>query len=305
MKSMKVTQETVGDYLCVRLFGGLGNQMFQYAAALAQAKRTGSNLLMHAVGSDRLEHASFGLAAFPISADVWEQDDVDTSSLLARLTGKARQEKRKTKHGDHWPGPRYQYDSLTASDDIRAVKKGSYIAGYFQSEDYFLDHAEAIRAEFSLTYLEDALDPDSKALVENSGSVSVHIRRGDYLYDPKVLKIHGIMEDDYYHRARSLIERAVPDCHFCIFSDDREAADKLTRDWPNRTLMPQADRMHDLALMSKCSHHVIANSSFSWWGAWLNPDPHKLVIGPRRWYTREHMLTTYIDDICPRGWILV
>ncbi|SNY90487.1 Glycosyl transferase family 11 [Cohaesibacter sp. ES.047] len=305
MNSTKVKQETVADYLCIRIFGGLGNQMFQYAAAFAQAQRTGSKLLVHAVGSDRLEHANFGLSAFPISADVWEQEETETASLLGKLTGKARQQDRKKKHGGNWPGPRFQHESLTVTDEIHAIKKGTYLAGYFQSEDYFACESDAIRREFSLASLDEALDPGSKARAEQTGSVSVHIRRGDYLYDPKVLKIHGIMEDDYYERARLLMQKAVPDCHFCIFSDDQDAADQLTRDWPNRTLMPEADRMHDLALMTKCSHHIIANSSFSWWGAWLNPNADKLVIAPRRWYTRDHMLTTYIDDICPRGWILV
>ena len=301
MDKVQVTPDNVNDYLCVRIFGGLGNQMFQYAAACAQANRLGVRLLMHSVGSERLEHASFGLAPFPIDAALWDQD-ATAPALADRLLGRAR---RKRKHGLDWPGPRFEHDGLTVNPAIEGIGTGTYLSGYFQSEDYFACCADVIRYQFSLDHLDAALDAKSAALVRAPGSVSVHIRRGDYLHDPKVLKIHGLMEDDYYNAAARLIRRLVPDCHFCIFSDDREAADTLTRHWPNRTVMPEADRMHDLALMSRCEHHIIANSSFSWWGAWLEASPEKLVIGPRRWYSREHMQTTYTDDICPKGWILI
>ena len=301
MEKVSVTKENADQFLCARIFGGLGNQMFQYASACARAKRLDARLLLHVVGSERLDHASFGLAEFPLDAALWDQD-VNPPPLWDRLTGRV---KRKKKHGLYWPGSRFQHDGLEVNEAVKSISKGTYLAGYFQSEAYFVDVADTIREQFSLCRLDEQLDADSTKKVEAPGAVSVHIRRGDYLYDPKTLAIHGIMEDDYYEAARALMQRLVPDCHFCIFSDDREAADKLTCNWPNRTLMPEADRLHDLTLMSRCSHHIVANSSFSWWGAWLNPNADKLVIGPRRWYSREHMQTTYIDDICPKGWILI
>ena len=302
MQTVRVTKEDVEQVLCVRIFGGLGNQMFQYAAAYARARHLNVRLLLHVAGSARLAHASFGLADFPLDANIWDQAGAKAGAWLDRLAGR---HKRKTKHGTYWPGPRFQHDSLTVSPDWHSVAAGSYLAGYFQSEDYFADHADSIRAQFSLAHLDGMIDEQSLALVKQPGSVSVHIRRGDYLDDPKVLKIHGILGKDHYQAAYELTQKLVPGAHFCIFSDDRDAADALTRNWPNRTVMPAADRLHDLRLMSLCSHQIVANSSFSWWGAWLNASPNKTVIAPRRWYSREHMQSTYIDDICPRGWILI
>ena len=288
-----MTQANAEHYLCARIFGGLGNQMFQYASAFAQAQRINTRLLLHVVGSERLEHASFGLSSFPLTAEIWDQNSGKQPSLIDKL---ARRKNRIKKHASNWPGPKCQHDGLTVSEALRQVGPATYLAGYFQSEDYFADQSDAVRQQFSLAHLDAFLEDDSKTQAQASGAVSVHIRRGDYLYDPKVLDIHGILEDDYYETARELMQKLVPDCHFCIFSDDRQAADDL---------MPQADRFNDLALMSKCSHHIIANSSFSWWGAWLNANMDKQVIAPRRWYSRDHMQTTYIDDICPKGWILI
>ncbi|TLP47105.1 alpha-1,2-fucosyltransferase [Cohaesibacter sp. CAU 1516] len=299
MKAIQVTPHNVDQFLCVRIFGGLGNQMFQYAAAFAQARRLDRKLLLHVVDSNRLGHTTFGLANFALEADLWDCDAAKAFGLK-RLFSRS-----KNKHGDNWPGTHFRHFSLTTNEAIHAVKAGCYLNGYFQSEDYFDSEIDGVRQQFSLSHLINDLAKDSLNTVSRPGSVSVHVRRGDYLYDPKVLKIHGIMEDHYYNGARALMEKMVPDCHFYIFSDDIEAADALTKHWSNRTLMPEAFRMHDLALMSQCNHHIIANSSFSWWGAWLNPKAHKQVIAPRRWFTRDHMQSTYIDDICPQGWILI
>ena len=302
MKPIHVTQDNVDQFLCVRIFGGLGNQMFQYAAALAQAKRLNAHLLLDIVGSQRLDHAAFGLAQFPIKADLWDQNSLAAPTLLGKLTGRDR---KKQKHGGNWPGERFRHDGLDVNADIFKLKTGSYLNGYFQSEDYFAAFEDDIRAAFNLSAFKQALDPQSTEWAKAPKAVSVHIRRGDYVHDLKALKIHGILEDDYYNRAATLMSKLVPDCKFLIFSDDREAADALTQSWPNRIVMPKADRFCDLSLMSQCSHHIVANSSFSWWGAWLDRTKDKHVIAPRRWYTREHMQTTYIDDICPKGWILI
>ncbi len=305
MDKVAIKKADLNRYLCVRIFGGLGNQMFQYATAYAQAQRLNLDLALHVIGTKRLEHAHFGLDIFPLDAVLWEPEDGEQTPQASGLLGRLSKKGRKSRLGGNWPGPGFSHEGLTVSPDLRSVEAGTYLLGYFQSEDYFGDQANTIRKQFSLDHLLTECEETSLALVDRQNSVSVHIRRGDYLHDPKVLKIHGIMEDDYYEAGRHLMERIAPEAHFCIFSDDQEAADELTRDWPNKTLMPPASREQDLLLMSRCNHHIVANSSFSWWGAWLNNQSDKQVIAPRRWFTRDHMQETYIDDICPKGWILI
>lgn len=305
MKKAAINDNNLHDFLCVRIFGGLGNQMFQYAAAFAQARRLNVDLALHVISTKRLEHASFGLDIFPLTASLWDPEEGTAVSKQIRLLERLGRKSRKARLGGNWPGPSFAHESLTVSQGLQKVEAGTYLLGYFQSEDYFSDHDDAVREQFCLDHITPQCNADSLAVVDQKNSVSVHIRRGDYLNDPKVLKIHGIMEDDYYEAGRKLMQKMAPDAHFCIFSDDQTEAEKLTKNWSNTTLMPEAPREQDLLLMSRCHHHIVANSSFSWWGAWLNAKQNKQVIAPRRWFTRNHMQTTYIDDICPKGWLLI
>ena len=133
--------------------------------------------------------------------------------------------------------------------------------------------------------------------------MSLHIRRGDYVSNAKIAGVHGTIALDYYARAAALIaERAGGDPVFFVFSDDPAwAAANLTLGWPTRIVDHNGARAsEDLRLMAACRHHIIANSSFSWWGAWLSPAADKTVVAPQPWF-RDPAL----DDstIVPQGWI--
>jgi hypothetical protein len=135
-------------------------------------------------------------------------------------------------------------------------------------------------------------------------AISLHVRRGDYANNPKTKATHGLCSLDYYQASVRQMAQKVARPHFFIFSDDMEwVQGNLKIDFPcvfvehNRG----AESYNDMRLMSLCKHHIIANSSFSWWGAWLNPNMEKIVIAPRKWFASQ----TAVPDLFPAGWIIL
>jgi len=289
--------------ICIRIWGGLANQMFQYAAGFSTAQRLGCELLMDPVASGA-DHATYGLDLFGLKTRFWNPDPPKT--LLSSLKGRFRSERKNTKKRyTRWPGAHFSQKSFCTGEGFEQIEAGTYMQGYFQSEDFFANHQIQIREIFSLAHLQADIDPSLRVLATRPNSVSVHIRRGDYATNPKTTKVHGLLPLSYYSRALSVMQKMHGELPVLVFSDDIETADALTENWPNRTLIRNQSREQDLYLMSKCANHIIGNSSFSWWGAWLNPDLDKTVIAPRRWFSREEMRKTYVDDLYPQGWLLV
>jgi hypothetical protein len=161
---------------------------------------------------------------------------------------------------------------------------GTTLAGYFQSERYFADFGKTIREEFSAP---EFLLPVFPSLV------SVHVRRGDYL---RIAAHHPPLTTDYYREAMSLF----PKHDFLVFGDDLNwARDNLSGKGVAFSFGRGA--LEDMALMSRCAHHIIANSSFSWWGAWMNLMPDKRVIAPKRWFGPAKA-DWDVKDLLPEGW---
>lgn len=289
-----------GAPVCVRIWGGLGNQMFQYAAGHALAKRLGVELLVDPLELD-LAHAAFGLNVFGLAPRIWQPD---TTSLKARVLGALGRSSGK-KRQKLWAGPRYVQKDFCHGDGFSGLGPGTYLSGYFQSEQFFADCRDDIRALFSLDHVAATLDPARLALADLPTSVCLHVRRGDYAANAKTTATHGLLGTEHYSRAAGLMARLVPEATWLVFSDDISAADDLTRDLPRRILIEGQSREQDLHLMSRCAHHVIANSSFSWWGAWLSRNPDRHVIAPRKWFARDELRRVYVDELFPAGWILL
>ena len=145
---------------------------------------------------------------------------------------------------------------------------------------------------------------DLAARIGEGASVCLHVRRGDYYSNPAARMVHAVDLTDYYRKAISLMKERVGDCHFFLFSDEPEwvkanldLGDACTVVDVNTPLEPE----QDLRLMSLCEHFIIANSTFSWWGAWLSRNPDKVVIAPERWFLDDRN----IKDRCPKGWIRI
>jgi hypothetical protein len=286
--------------ICMRIFGGLGNQMFQYAAGYALARRLGVGLLLHPVGS-RPAHARFVLDRFGRPLRLWKPDPA-AFGLLDRLRGKTKG-KRAIKA---WRGPIYKQKHLVSTEGLADIAPATYFIGYFQSEQFFEDYKEEIRAFFDIARFVEGVAPELSAPAQEPGAVSLHIRRGDYAADPQTRAARGLLEEDHYNRARSRIEDLVNVRRWLVFSDDPEAAAALTAGWPGRTIVTGNSAIQDMALMSACSHHIIANSSFSWWGAWLGQKPGQVVIAPRAWFSEAEMQRRDgIENLIPPGWISI
>jgi hypothetical protein len=186
--------------------------------------------------------------------------------------------------------------------EFESIPDHCCLSGYWQSEKYFKRYESAIRGEFAFRHPLDARNAELAAEIGSVSAVSLHVRRGDYSSNPKTRAIHGLCSLEYYRAAIEHIAKRVELPCFFVFSDDIGwARDHLDVGFRCSFIgHNQGERNFvDMHLMSLCKHHIIANSSFSWWGAWLNPDPEKTVIAPRRWFAND----TPTGDLIPEEWV--
>jgi hypothetical protein len=194
--------------------------------------------------------------------------------------------------------PHFPYDP-----NILKCNNHVYLEGYWQTEKYFKDIKEIILRDFTIV---EEPDPRNKTMadqIRGSESVSIHVRRGDYVTNPTTNAYHGTCSEDYYKKAIQIIKNRVHKPQFFIFSDDLTwVREHLDIGYPTVFVDfngPDKD-YEDLRLMSLCQNHIIANSSFSWWGAYLGSDPGKIVIAPKRWFKKTDIITS---DLLPESWI--
>lgn len=274
--------------ITVNLKGGLGNQMFQYAAARALANRNQDSLCLVRSSSKNDIGRPFSLTHFKITAEINTPDSVP---LWQRIETWFLQKIKRQFYVGFEPA-------------ILNLKGDIYLDGYFQSEKYFLDQAETIKKDLEL---KNPLSPfaakNLHAIEADDLSVSLHIRRGDYL---KHGEFSNIATLDYYKQATEKMRGLIGDnARFYIFSDDI-AWCKENLPFINEPVFissPDLADYEEMFLMSCCKHQIIANSSFSWWSAWLNKNPNKIVIAPRRW--SNHHDQDWYHDIIPEKWIRI
>lgn len=288
----------------INLIGGLGNQMFQYAAGRALSLKRGDPLRLDISGfSNYGLHQGFELERiFNCTAEIANETDVrgilgwQSSPLIRRVVSRSSMSAFRRKsfvvepHFHYWHG-------------INNVPCDWYLSGYWQSEKYFSDVAEQIRRDF---FFRLPLENENSKLankINQVNAVSLHVRRGDYANNPVTTATHGLCTIDYYRAAIEHVAERVRQPYFFIFSDDITwVKNNLKMDFQHHYVDNNngAESYNDMRLMSMCNHHVIANSSFSWWGAWLNEDSEKIVIAPKRWFN-NHLAQT--KDLFPRGWV--
>lgn len=195
---------------------------------------------------------------------------------------------------------KYLYDENLLN---KKYKKIFYI-GYWQSELYFKEEESKIRQVYSFPELKDLKNKKVLSMIEKKESVSIHIRRGDYLNVPE---LNGLAPIEYYKRAITYIRERVENPIFLIFSNDIEWCKQNFNFLENQVIYVdwniKENSYKDMQLMSLCQHNIIPNSSFSWWGAWLNKNPKKIVIGPEKWFTDNSGLN--YEDIIPKSWIKI
>jgi hypothetical protein len=271
----------------VRLMGGLGNQMFQYAAGRRLALVQNVPLKLDVAWFARWPSRAYALHALNIAEAFATPEELreiagPERGAMGRLVFRLR---RRWRIGYRWSWIHER--GLSPFDaGVLVPREPTYLDGYWQSERYFSDVAATIRRDFTLRASPGARTRELADQIGAVESVSVHVRRGDYVSDPKASEIRNVCTPDYYQRCVAHIAARVGRPHLFVFSDDPAwVAANLRFDHP-ATLVSEvgaSGEHEDLRLMSLCRHHIIANSSFSWWGAWLNPRQDKLVLAPRRW----------------------
>jgi hypothetical protein len=293
--------------IIAQLQGGLGNQLFQYATARALAYRENASLQLDTAWFEMRHHdvsvRDFELTEFQIDAE-----------LLSQFPLRKRPKRIRKIFQTLFPISPYIYqESKPYQFDKKLIQLPSslyqtqnlYLLGYWQSYKYFSDIRDLLmrelqpRAELSVNY------HNFLRAVEDQTSVMVHIRRGDYVYLQSAAKVHGFLGIEYYNKGMQILVERNPEVRFFVFSDDIEWAknhlplqDKITY---IQTPADELSTTQELFLMSRCKHHLIANSSLSWWGAWLahgNDAQHK-VLAPRFW-TNDHNINW--QDLIPDSW---
>ena len=292
----------------VKLKGGMGNQMFQYAAGcrLAHHHRTELKLDLSYLesGQDGCVRREYALDHLCINAGVASEAEVN--DLLSPRSGWLKpqgggRDRGRTGGGDSslqvFRERHFHFDP-----DVLRLPDNTYLDGYWQSERYFEDCKQIIRDEFKFKSPMVGESVELAELIQSTNSVSIHVRRGDMANDPRVKAIHGVCEPSYYQQAVSKIEKSVQDPCFFLFSDDVEwVRNNLSIGREFTPIDNGVDKAYaDLRLMSLCQNHILANSTFSWWGAWLCQNRSKKVIAPRKWLNVTKRDTS---DVLPDSWL--
>lgn len=275
--------------------GGLGNQMFQFAAGRTLAQLNKTLLKLDVSEFDKSNLRSFDLLAFEtdiLFANKWEISDL----LPSHNFEKAFQYFTPIKKRSY-----YREKSFSFDDKVLKLGKNVYLKGYFQSEKYFLPAKNIIRKDFTFKNNLISHLAEFVSRLKNSNSVSIHIRRGDFSKNPETAGYHGKLEKDYYKAASDFVRSKISNPNFYFFSDDiawvKENIPLENAFYISGNITK--NQFEDLYLMSQCKHNIIANSSFSWWGAWLNDNSNKIVVAPDRWFNKGPQDT---QDLIPSGW---
>lgn len=278
--------------------GGLGNQLFQYAAARRLSLRHGVPLV---ADIDWFDHP-------------WAEETPRAFELqhyrVCLSSASAAQHKKLWLLRSRWGrylGPVFSPRPLRERGpgvDLRLLEAGAatYLLGYWQSERYFADIRDVLLDELQPLSPPSAEDESMISKMEACNAVSVHVRRGDYVDSASAASYHGVCSLDYYREAIEHISARVEQPEFFVFSDDPAwTRAHLGANAPMHYVSHNAPEQafQDLRLMSLCRHHIVANSSFSWWGAWLGEPQDRLVIAPSKWFAAA----VPSPDLVPSRWV--
>lgn len=281
--------------IIVRLNGGLGNQMFQYAMGRATSVRNNLQLKLDIVTGIAPGDTTrpYALGHFHIVEDIASREEIESLKyplgFFSRIMRFIRIKILRQFHEGFNP------QALHIADK-------TYLDGFWQSWKYFDDVADIIRKDFTL---KNPLSDRAKKIVDvmqQVNAVSVHVRRGDYVANPTTHAYHGTCSPEYYQQAIAHMRAHSAHPVFFVFSDDIAWVKEHIPFGNDKVFYVSDYKLLDyeeLMLMASCKHHIIANSSFSWWGAWLNRNEEKMVIAPKKWFAKGNDP----KDLIPPSWI--
>ena len=284
------------------IIGGLGNQMFQYAAGRALSLERNESLHLDISGFNGYTlHQGFELSrVFVCPAVIASKTEIRDILGWQHLPGIKRILARPSievfRRNGFVVEPHFHY-----WQEISQIPHNCYLAGYWQSEKYFQAYASKIRADFTFKLPMTDINTKLAEQITQVNAVSLHVRRADYVSSAKNNSMYGVCSLDYYQAAIAYISERVINPQFFIFSDDMA----WVKDHLNVGMTCQyiehnqgSESYIDMRLMSLCRHHIIANSSFSWWGAWLSANPEKIVVRPKKWFVNDNNIV----DLIPFDW---
>lgn len=286
------------NVIIIRLTGGLGNQMFQYAVGRTTSlkARTSLKLDISSYANDKFGR-HYSLDIFNIKATLATPQEIEKLRPVENFFTRK--------------SPRlFRLLSFLSKTYINEDLNGGvipqnmsqlYLDGYWQNEKYFVDYGDQIRQDFQLKPRPDKQVANYLKKIKSTNSVAIHIRRGDYVSNTRIARSVGICGIRYYQRAMKFVTKHVNNPVFFIFSEKENFAwikAKLIIEPP--FLFVNNDDFEDLRLISSCKHNIVANSSFSWWGAWLNNNPKKIVVAPDPWLAKESKSSVII---VPHQWV--
>lgn len=288
--------------IIVHLSGGLGNQMFQYAFGRTLAKQLGVELKLELTDRTLNIHNGFELdRIFNIHAKESSQADLKAVMGLQRFSI-IRKAMKVLPLSKLLKSPVVYEPHFHFSPQMLSPPDNSYVYGYWQSEKYFSEIENEIRHDFSFKLPISKPNADLAEMMSSINSVSLHVRRNDFAKNSTINATHGLCSLEHYQTAIQYIAKRVQQPHFFVFSDDIDWAERnLKIKFPCQFVNHNqgVESYNDMRLMSMCKHHIIANSSFSWWGAWLNSSTDKIVVAPKQWFANE----ASTQDLIPQSWV--
>ena len=272
--------------------------MFQYALGRSLSLshnvpfKIDSSYLRSANQSDR----SFQLDKFNTTLEEATSEEINKyRSTFQKILDKMRPESKRKKIVEH--SQFFKKNILNRAD--------GYFDGHWNSEKYFNKYEDAVRKDFELKApFGSKASEISQKIISEQNAISLHIRRGDYVSNKKIANIYNTLPLSYYEQAMKKINEKTMGAHFFIFSDDMDWVRKNFSTKYSVTFVssPEIADYEEITLMSQCKHNIIANSTFSWWGAWLNPSSQKVVIAPAKWLNTSPSKYT---DVVPNSWIKI
>jgi len=289
----------------VKIQGGLGNQLFQYAIGLELSKNNECEFYLDTKWFENKNNdtsRNFMLDKFKINykiaTDYQINKFINHSSLFNKIIDRAKNYFYPLKFR------KYIFEiENNFEPKILQLKDNFYLDGTWMNENYFISVANDVRKLYTNRPQLNNYYEQIENLINTTNSVCVHIRRGDYANNPNTLKYHGLTSLEYYENTISFMSKKIDNPQFYFFSDDIDWVKINFKNTPNSIFVSSEFNESDLQefyLMTICKNQIIANSTFSWWAAWLNSNPSKLICAPKRWSS------VVLDSKCliPDNWIV-
>jgi len=290
--------------IIVRIIGGHSNQLFQYAVGRSLANKRQTQLKLDTSTyfdnqPDENTPRDYELRAYPLRAGIASKREVANALTEDQIASVRTWLKRRVQFTV------YSEKSSPFQPEVLDLPKNSYLIGYWQNENYFKDIRDELVKDFEPIKPLTTKNRKYLSEIQSTQSISLHVRREDYVNNKNANEFHGLVPLDYYKAALEVVlnKTAGTNRHLFVFSKEIDWCKKnMKLNLPVTFIEGNKDGSDDMRLMKHCRHNVLANSSFSWWGAWLNQNPDKVVVAPKIWF-QDPAANKNME--LPRNWIRI